>query len=148
MNTNIERWRNRLESGVYIKEISPARKNVYRGMQAVCEAADAEIAELRAALEAAQSATQQGDGELTPLPSKAYLGGDEAFGDVVTGYTDESMWDYARAAIAQRAGSGEAKPIAHVTGYYAGHCVIKAAMPGQILPINMALFTVPPAQPD
>jgi len=53
-----------------------------------------------------------------------------------------------RATIAQCAGSGEAKPIAHVTGYYAGYCVIKAAMPGQILPINMALFTVPPAQPD
>src|SRR5471032_867837 len=67
----------------------------------------AEIDELRAALEAEQPAAQQGDGELPPLPSKTYLGGDEAFGDVVTGYTDESMQDYARAAVAQRAGSGE-----------------------------------------
>ncbi len=32
--------------------------------------------------------------ELPPFPSKTYLGGDEAFGDVITGYTEESMCDF------------------------------------------------------
>jgi len=68
------------------------------------ETALAEIQGRMGALILAQEATVKESlnvaGELPLLPAKAYLGGDEAFGDVITGYTDECMHDYGRACIA------------------------------------------------
>jgi hypothetical protein len=39
------------------------------------------------------------------------------------------------------------EPVAWVTGFYAGRCVIKTINPAAILPVGVALYTTPPAQP-
>jgi len=39
-----------------------------------------------------------------------------------------------------------AEPVAWVTGFYAGRCVIKTINPAAILPVGVALYTAPPAQ--
>lgn len=39
----------------------------------------------------------------------------------------------------------DAKPIAAVTGYYNGDCVVKALDPALVLPAGMALYAAPPA---
>ena len=36
------------------------------------------------------------------------------------------------------------EPVAWVTGWHDGHCVIRAANPSAILPIGIALYTTPP----
>ena len=38
----------------------------------------------------------------------------------------------------------EQEPVAWVTGWHDGHCVIRAANPAAILPIGIALYTTPP----
>ena len=38
----------------------------------------------------------------------------------------------------------EQEPVAWVTGWHDGHCVIRAANPSAILPIGIALYTPPP----
>jgi len=53
------------------------------------------------------------------------------------------MQAYARAALAQRVGCGD--PVARVTGYYNGYCVIRPLIPGVILPIGTVFYTNPPA---
>jgi hypothetical protein len=40
------------------------------------------------------------------------------------------------------------EPVAWVTGFYAGRCVIKTINPAAILPVGVALYTTPPAAPD
>ena len=35
------------------------------------------------------------------------------------------------------------KPVAYVTGYYQGHCVIEPIDPGLVLPVRMALYRAP-----
>ena len=43
----------------------------------------------------------------------------------------------------------EQQPVAAVTGYFGGHCVIAPMNPAAVFPANMALYTAPPApQPD
>ena len=37
------------------------------------------------------------------------------------------------------------EPVAWVTGFYAGRCVIKTINPAAILPVGVALYTAPPA---
>jgi hypothetical protein len=37
------------------------------------------------------------------------------------------------------------EPVAWVTGFYAGRCVIKTINPAAILPVGVALYTTPPA---
>lgn len=51
----------------------------------------------------AMQAPASGAPDLPPLPETVYLGGDEAFNDVVRGYTYYQMTAYARAALAQAA---------------------------------------------
>ena len=55
---------------------------------------------------------QQDDGELPPLPEPVYLGGDEAFGDVVKGHTDEAMREYGRLCRATRQPAQQATELA------------------------------------
>ena len=35
------------------------------------------------------------------------------------------------------------EPVAHITGYYRGHCVIQPTNPAVVLPIGMALYRAP-----
>ena len=35
------------------------------------------------------------------------------------------------------------EPVAHITGYYRGHCVIQPTDPAVVLPIGMALYRAP-----
>lgn len=35
------------------------------------------------------------------------------------------------------------KPVAYVTGYYQGHCVIEPIDPGLVLPVRMSLYRAP-----
>ena len=35
------------------------------------------------------------------------------------------------------------KPVAYVTGYYQGHCVIEPIDPAVVLPVRMALYRAP-----
>lgn len=37
------------------------------------------------------------------------------------------------------------EPVAYVSGYYNGRCVIKPLNRAMVLPVNMALYTAPPA---
>jgi hypothetical protein len=37
------------------------------------------------------------------------------------------------------------EPVAYVTGTYAGRFVVKPINPAMVLPVNMALYTTPPA---
>ena len=37
----------------------------------------------------------------------------------------------------------EQKPVAHITGYYRGHCVIQPLDPAVVLPVGMALYRAP-----
>lgn len=39
------------------------------------------------------------------------------------------------------------EPVAWVTGFYAGRCVIKTINPAAILPVGVALYTTPPTAP-
>ena len=35
------------------------------------------------------------------------------------------------------------EPVAHITGYYRGHCVIQPLDPAVVLPVGMALYRAP-----
>jgi hypothetical protein len=48
-------------------------------------------------------------------------------------------WDEAQA----RASTPEQKPVAHITGYYRGHCVIEPIDRATVLPVGMALYRAP-----
>ena len=37
----------------------------------------------------------------------------------------------------------EQKPVAHITGFHNGHCVIQPTDPAVVLPVGMALYRVP-----
>jgi len=47
-----------------------------------------------------------------------------------------------RTAIAE---AEKQEPVAYVTGYYDGRCVIKPLNRAMVLPVNMALYTTSPA---
>jgi hypothetical protein len=47
-----------------------------------------------------------------------------------------------RTAIAE---AEKQKPVAYVTGTYAGRFVVKPLNPAMVFPVNMALYTTPPA---
>ena len=47
-------------------------------------------------------------------------------------------------ALRERLTQPEQEPVAWVTGWHDGHCVIRAANPSAILPIGIALYTAPP----
>jgi len=47
-------------------------------------------------------------------------------------------------ALRERLAQPEQEPVAWVTGWHDGHCVIRAANPAAILPIGVALYTTPP----
>jgi len=51
----------------------------------------------------------------------------------------EKSWAEAQA----RASTPEQKPVAHITGYYRGHCVIQPLDPAVVLPVGMALYRAP-----
>ena len=48
-------------------------------------------------------------------------------------------WDDAQA----RDSTPEQEPLAHITGYYRGHCVIQPLDPAVVLPAGMALYRAP-----
>jgi hypothetical protein len=48
-------------------------------------------------------------------------------------------WDEAQA----RAHTPEQKPVAYVTGFHNGHCVIQPTDPALVLPVGMALYRSP-----
>lgn len=48
------------------------------------------------------------------------------------------------AALEKLLAQPDQKPVAWVTGWHDGHCVIRAANPSAILPIGIALYTAPP----
>jgi hypothetical protein len=57
-------------------------------------------------------------------------------------------WRALNAAIKQ-ALAAPVQPVAWVTGFHAGRCVIKTINPAAILPVGVALYTTPPAvQPE
>ena len=56
-----------------------------------------------------------------------------------------AAWDAWQAALQSREPVVDAKPIAAVTGYYNGDCVVKALDPALVLPAGMALYAAPPA---
>ena len=47
--------------------------------------------------------------------------------------------------MALQAAAPVQEPVAWVTGFYAGRCVIKTINPAAILPVGVALYTTPPA---
>ena len=47
-------------------------------------------------------------------------------------------------ALRERLAQPEQEPVAWVTGWHDGRCVIRAANPSAILPIGIALYTTPP----
>jgi hypothetical protein len=47
-----------------------------------------------------------------------------------------------RTAIAE---AEKQQPVAYVTGYYGGRCVIEPLNPAMVMPSGMALYTTPPA---
>jgi len=51
----------------------------------------------------------------------------------------EKSWDEAQA----RASTPEQKPVAYVTGFHSGHCVIQPTDPATVLPVGMALYRAP-----
>ena len=51
----------------------------------------------------------------------------------------EKSWDEAQA----RASTPEQKPVAYVTGFHNGHCVIQPLDPAVVLPVGMALYRAP-----
>ena len=51
----------------------------------------------------------------------------------------EKSWDEAQA----RASTPEQKPVAYVTGFHNGHCVIQPTDPAVVLPARMALYRAP-----
>jgi hypothetical protein len=53
--------------------------------------------------------------------------------------------DKAITAIKQALAAPVQEPVAWVTGFYAGRCVIKTINPAAILPVGVALYTTPPA---
>lgn len=53
-------------------------------------------------------------------------------------------WQRAVEAAKRQAVAEQVQPVAWTTGFYAGHCVIRAADPAAILPIGVALYTAPP----
>jgi hypothetical protein len=53
----------------------------------------------------------------------------------------ERVTKQARAALERE----KQEPVAYVTGYYDGRCVIKPMNRSMVLPVNMALYTTPPA---
>jgi len=48
----------------------------------------------------------------------------------------EEAWDEAQA----RASTPEQKPVAYVTGFHNGYCVIEPTDPAVVLPVGMALY--------
>jgi hypothetical protein len=57
----------------------------------------------------------------------------------------EEYWNKAITAIKQALAAPVQEPVAWVTGFYAGRCVIKTINPAAILPVGVALYTTPPA---
>ena len=51
----------------------------------------------------------------------------------------EKSWAEAQA----RASTPEQKPVAYVTGFHSGHCVIQPTDPATVLPVGMALYRAP-----
>ena len=51
----------------------------------------------------------------------------------------EKSWDEAQA----RASTPEQKPVAYVTGFHGGHCVIQPLDPAVVLPVGTALYRAP-----
>ena len=58
--------------------------------------------------------------------------------DEWTAWLEES-WAEAQA----RASTPEQKPVAHITGFHNGHCVIQPTDPAVVLPVGMALYRAP-----
>jgi kynureninase len=51
----------------------------------------------------------------------------------------EESWDEAQV----RASTPEQKPVARITGFHNGHCVIQPTDPAVVLPVGMALYRAP-----
>jgi hypothetical protein len=68
-----------------------------------------------------------------------------------TGAKSSDQWQKERKAITAikqaLAAPTVQEPVAWVTGLHAGRCVIKTINPAAILPVGIALYTAPPAQP-
>lgn len=65
-----------------------------------------------------------------------------------TGFNMERDKQFYAAITALRTAIAEAEkqdPVAYVTGTYAGRFVVKPVNPAMVLPVNMALYTTPPA---
>jgi hypothetical protein len=61
----------------------------------------------------------------------------------------EHFINQAITAIKQALAAPVQEPVAWVTGFHAGRCVIKTINPAAILPVGVALYTTPPAaQPE
>ena len=57
----------------------------------------------------------------------------------------DRAWVQADAMLKARDAAPVQEPVAWVTGFYAGRCVIKTINPAAILPVGVALYTTPPA---
>jgi len=147
-NTEIKKWQEHYShfypDGEDAKPIEQERN------KGACK--EREINELRAALEEVQPAAQQGDGEWKEAQRVCDL---PPVHETIQGFADDLTGDNAimvvrevMRAIAQRAGSGEAKPVAKVTQNEFGCGLAFLANGEDSPPPGTILYTAPTAQPD
>jgi hypothetical protein len=68
---------------------------------------------------------------------------EDASADMLMETGDKSYYVEAIAVLRQALETEKQEPVAHITGFHNGHCVIKPIDPALVLPVGMALYRAP-----